>query len=62
MDNSNKIPKVDHGVDVCGDEWDELEEEPKMSSKIEMEKRYDPAHPYCTNWPVNKKKGEDEKV
>ena len=41
MDNSNKIPKVDHGVDVCGDEWDELEEEPKMSSKIEMEKLYD---------------------
>ncbi len=33
----------------------------------EYEQRHDPAHLYCahlycTNWPVNKKKGEDEKV
>ena len=55
MDNSDKISKVDHGVDVCGDEWDEPEEEPEMSSKIKMEKRYVPEHPYCTNWPVSKK-------
>ena len=55
MDNSDKISKVDHGVDVCGDEWDEPEDEPEMSSKIKMEKRYVPEHPYCTNWPVSKK-------
>ena len=24
-----------------------------------MEKRYVPEHPYCTNWPVNKKKEMD---
>jgi len=24
--------------------------------KKEYEKRNDPEHPYCTNWPVNKKK------
>ena len=28
----------------------------------EYEQRDDPEHPYCTNWPVNKKKGEDEKI
>ncbi len=33
----------------------------------EYEQRHDPAHLYCahlycTNWPVNEKKGEDEKV
>ena len=35
-------PQVDHGVDVCGDEWDE---EPVI-----YEKKFDPKHPYCTNW------------
>ena len=30
--------------------------------KEEYEKRNDPEHPYCTNWPVNKKKGENEKI
>ena len=38
MDNSDKISKVDHGVDVCGDEWDEPEEEPEMSSKIKWKR------------------------
>ena len=28
----------------------------------EYEQRHDPEHPYCTNWPVNKKKGENEKI
>ena len=28
----------------------------------EYEQRNDPEHPYCTNWPVNKKRGEDEKI
>jgi hypothetical protein len=31
------------------------DEEPAMPSNMEMEKRYDPAHPYCTNWPMSKK-------
>ena len=28
----------------------------------EYEKKHVPEHPYCTNWPVNKKKGENEKI
>ena len=28
----------------------------------EYEQKYVEEHPYCTNWPVNKKRGEDEKV
>ena len=40
-------PKVD-------DEWNE-EEEPEMP-KTEYEKKHVPDHPYCTNWPMNKKK------
>ena len=48
-------PKVD-------DEWDEEEEEPEMPKK-EYEQRNDPDHPYCTNWPMNKKKEKkDENV
>ena len=27
----------------------------------EYEQRHDPAHPYCTNWPVNKEK-KNEKI
>ena len=31
--------------------------------KKEYEKRNDPEHPYCTNWPMNKKKEKkDENV
>ena len=44
MDYKNTLPQVDHGIDVCGDEWDE---EPVI-----YEKKFDPKHPYCTNWPV----------
>ena len=45
-------PKVD-------DEEDEESEMPKG----EYEQRNDPDHPYCTNWPMNKKKEkEDENV
>ena len=41
------------------EEQEETEDEPEM--KDEYEQRDDPNHPYCTNWPVNKK-GENEKV
>ena len=41
-------PKVD-------DERDEEDEEPEMP-KTEYEKKIVPDHPYCTNWPMNKKK------
>ena len=34
------------------DDEDEETEMPKM----EYEQRNDPDHPYCTNWPMNKKK------
>jgi len=45
-------PKVD----------DEEDEEPEMSN-MEYEQRNDPDHPYCTNWPMNKKKEKkDENV
>ena len=58
MDSRNKtevkLSTVDHGIDIIGDEWDEEEDESEMSS-MEYEKKFDPAHPYCTNWPVSKK-------
>ena len=45
-------PKVD----------DEEDEEPEMPN-MEYEQRNDPDHPYCTNWPMNKKKeNKDENV
>ncbi len=64
MDSNNKIPKVDHGVDICGDEWEEPEEVEKILDDMlpipnkddGYEKRYDPKHPYCTNWPVGHRK------
>ena len=41
------------------DDEDEETEMPKM----EYEQRNDPDHPYCTNWPMNKKKeNKDENV
>ena len=41
---------------------EEDDEEPEMS-KEEYEQRNDPDHPYCTNWPMNKKKEKkDENV
>tara|TARA_B100000029_G_C16952158_1_gene732976 strand:+ start:86 stop:259 length:174 start_codon:yes stop_codon:yes gene_type:complete len=51
VEKINILPLVDHGVDIVGDEWEDEEE-----GDPEMEKRFDPDHPYCTNWPVNKKK------
>ena len=39
-------PKVDD---------DEEDEEPEMP-ETEYEEKHVPEHPYCTNWPVNKKK------
>ena len=55
MHNKNPLPYVDHGVDIIGDEWEEPEEEPEMP-EMEYEKKYVPEHPYCTNWPVTRKK------
>ena len=73
MDNKNppikkwKFPTIDHGVDIIGDEWDSEEVntnalQNKEDWKKEYEKRNDPDHPYCTNWPMNKKKEKDENV
>ena len=56
------LPIVDHGIDIIGDEWDEEDDESEMP-KGEYEQRNDPDHPYCTNWPMNKKKEKkDENV
>ena len=45
----------DHGIDVIGDEWEDLEdEEPAMPSLIKFKEKHVPEHPYCTNWPVSK--------
>ena len=59
----------DHGIDIIGDEWEEPEEESaeetleRILPIPKMEKRYDPAHPYCTNWPVaDKKEKKDEDI
>ena len=41
------------------EDQEKTEDEPEMED--EYEQRDDPNHPYCTNWPVNKK-GENEKV
>ena len=57
MEKKVIIPHIDHGIDIIGDEWEDEEDAPEM----EYEQRNDPDHPYCTNWPVNKK-GEDEKI
>ena len=73
MDNKNspiekrKLPTIDHGVDIIGDEWDEEVNSDALQNKEdwekkEYEKRNDPEHPYCTNWPVNKKKEKNENI
>ena len=58
-------------IDVLIPPKDELDSEEinsdvlqnKEDWKKEYEKRNDPEHPYCTNWPVNKKKEKkDENV
>ena len=51
-------------IDVLIPPKDELDSEEvntdalqnKEDWKKEYEKRNDPDHPYCTNWPMNKKK------
>ena len=65
---------IDHGIDIIGDEWEDEEEwannevnADALQNKEDWEKiyetRHDPNHPYCTNWPVNKRKEKkDEKV
>ena len=35
MDNNSKIPKIDHGVDILGDEWEYEEEENTDSLRAE---------------------------
>ena len=59
-------------IDVLIPPKDELDSEEVNSiplqneedwKKKEYEKRNDPDHPYCTNWPMNKKKEKkDENV
>ena len=49
MEKKVILPIVDHGIDILGDEWEDEEDE--------YEQRNVPEHPYCTNWPVNKKNG-----
>ena len=56
--------KVDHGVDVVGDEGEEEKESTEETLQNilpipKMEKKIVPEHPYCTNWPVGEKKNED---
>ena len=53
-------PKVDE-LDSEEVNTDDLQN--KEDWKKEYEKRNDPDHPYCTNWPMNKKKEKkDENV
>ena len=41
------------------EEQEEIEDEPEMEE--EYVKKYVPEHPYCTNWPMNKK-GKNEEI
>jgi hypothetical protein len=47
-------------------DWHEGHEEQfgydHYNDEDEYEQKHVKEHPYCTNWPVNKKKGEDENV
>ena len=60
MDNKNPLPRIDHGVDIIGDEWDEPEGEDVPELRLKYEKRHDPKHPYCTNWLVRKDKNVED--
>jgi len=71
MHSKSPLSQVDHGVDIIGDEWDDSEEQedvektlndifPIPNKNIEYEKRHDPIHPYCTNWPVGSKKEKEK--
>lgn len=49
------------------EEWENEEiNSDTLQNKEDWDKKYEkkhvPEHPYCTNWPVNKKKGENEKI
>jgi hypothetical protein len=59
--NKSPLPQVDHGIDVCGDEWDEPVGREEYVG-VTMIKQHNPKHPYCTNWPVRKTKETNEKV
>ena len=68
MVSKNSGPVINHGTDIVDDEWEEPEKEEvektlndilPLPKDIEYEKRYDPAHPYCTNWPTGSKKEEE---
>ena len=61
MDYKSPFPTVDHGVDVLGDEWDELVGREEHVG-ITMIKKFNPKHPYCTNWPVHTIREKDEKI
>ena len=50
------LPAIDHGIDIIGDEWEDEDDWDKK-----YEKRHDPEHPYCTNWPVSEEK-KNEKI
>ena len=41
------------------EDQEKTEDEPEM--KDDYEQRDDPDHPYCTNWPMNKK-GKNEEI
>jgi hypothetical protein len=39
------------------EDQEEIEDEPEMQyEQREYEHREDPNHPYCTNWPITKKR------
>ena len=41
---------------------DEEDDEEIENPETEYEEKHVPEHPYCTNWPVNKKKEKNEKI
>ena len=51
--------EIDQWMEGLEEDQEETEDEPEM--KEEYEQRDDPNHPYCTNWPVNKK-GKNENL
>ena len=50
-------------IDVLIPPKDDDEDEETEMPETEYEEKYVPEHPYCTNWPMNKKKEKkDENV
>ena len=39
MDNNNPLPTIDHGIDIIGDEWDELENEKSEIPEIDKKEK-----------------------